>query len=78
MTLKNRVAKLETSAPNEKTDPIKLGWFDPDDEKVTGFKDDDEVATMRDVGESLEDLRQRAIDNSLWVEGPWHESDSIY
>jgi hypothetical protein len=78
MSIKNRLEKLENMAPKEAETPLRIAWFEPNQESILGYKDDDGVITMRLDGESFEELRNRAQDNSIWQVGMWHEYDSIY
>ena len=80
MKLHNRLTKLEALTPTPTDDVIRIAWFDPDtDIEPMGFVDDDGVTTLRLPDESVVDLlRHRAQENSVWVDGHWHDYTTIY
>ena len=79
MSIQTRLSKLEARTPTPTDEPIRIAWFDPDtDIEPTGFTDDDGVTTLRLPDESVVDLRHRAQENSVWVDGQWHDYTTIY
>ncbi len=79
MSIQNRLTKLEALTPTPTDDPMHIAWFDPDtDIEPTGFVDDDGVTTLRLPDESVVELRHRAKENSVWVDGKWHNYINIY
>ena len=79
MSIQTRLSKLEARTPTPTDDVIRIAWFDPDtDIEPMGFVDDDGVTTLRLPDESVVDLRHRAQENSVWVDGHWHDYTTIY
>ena len=78
MNIKNRLDRLE-ALDVKITEPLKIGWFSvlPGLDDPIGYIAENGVVTMRGIGETMENLRDRCYEAVVWIPGQWHDFEAI-